>query len=136
MKPEEKVIKHLEMIQGIVNRLGSNSFLLKSWSMAIIATAMVLMARQGVNTYVFLALIIPVLSFWILDGYFLWQENLFCEVYDEVRKQDNTDFSMDIMKYKNKPKSCWLSAIRSTTLWIFYISEILFICVVGCLIKG
>ena len=136
MNSEEKVIKHLEMIQGIVNRLGSNSFLLKSWSMAIIATTVVLMTRYEVKTYAFLALVIPILSFWILDGYFLWQERLFRKIYNEVRKQSDTDFSMNIMKHRNEPKCSWPSAIFSVTLNIFYISEILFIFIVGYLVKG
>lgn len=33
----EKKIKHLEMILGIVNRMGSNSFFLKGWSVTIVA---------------------------------------------------------------------------------------------------
>ena len=33
MNGTEKVVKHLEMIQAVINRLGSNSFLVKSWSM-------------------------------------------------------------------------------------------------------
>ena len=33
MNGTEKVIKHLEMTQAVINRLGRNSFMLKSWSM-------------------------------------------------------------------------------------------------------
>ena len=36
MNNTEKVIRHLELIQAIVNRMGSNSFLLKGWSMALV----------------------------------------------------------------------------------------------------
>ena len=67
------------------------------------------------------------MGFWILDGYFLWQEKLFRKVYDEVRKQDDTDFKMDAMKHRNAPKSSWGAAIFSTTLIIFYLIEIVFI---------
>jgi hypothetical protein len=72
MTGTEKVIKHLEITQGIINRLGSNSFLLKSWSMTIIVAAMVLMARYSIqHPFIILVLILPVFGFWILDGYFL-----------------------------------------------------------------
>ena len=40
MNGKEKVIKHLEMIQGVVNRLAHNSFLIKSWSMTILIAGM------------------------------------------------------------------------------------------------
>ena len=36
MDGTEKVVKHLEMTQAIINRLGSNSFQLKGWSMILI----------------------------------------------------------------------------------------------------
>ena len=45
MNGMEKVVKHLEMTQAIINRLGSNSFQLKGWSMTLIVAAMVLIAR-------------------------------------------------------------------------------------------
>ena len=125
MDSTEKVVKHLEMIQTVINRLGSNSFLLKGWSMTVIVTAMVLIARYDLqNPCIILSLIIPILGFWILDGYFLWQERLFRKVYDDVRTQADTDFKMDVMKHKNKPKCSWKSAMFSITLNIFYLVEV------------
>ena len=124
----EKVIKHLEMTQAVINRLGSNSFLLKVWSMTVIVTTMVLIARYDMqNPCIVLAVMFPVLGFWILDGYFLWQERLFRQVYDEVRVQSDTDFKMDVMKHMDKPKGSWLSAVFSVTLVIFYAVEVVFI---------
>lgn len=127
MNGTEKVAKHLEMTQAVINRLGSNSFQLKGWSMTLIVAAMVLLARYDLqNPTVILAFILPILGFWILDGYFLWQERLFREVYDEIRQQDDTDFKMDLMKHRDKPKCSWTSAIFSITLVVFYLAEVLF----------
>ena len=124
----EKVIKHLEMTQTVINRLGSNSFLLKGWSMTVIVATMVLIARYDMqNPCIVLAVMFPVLGFWILDGYFLWQERLFRQVYDEVRVQSDTDFKMDMMKHRDKPKCSWWSAMFSVTLVIFYAVEFVFI---------
>ena len=124
----EKVIKHLEMTQAVINRLGSNSFLLKGWSMTVIVTTMILIARYDTqNPRIVLAVMFPVLGFWILDGYFLWQERLFRQVYDEVRRQSDTDFKMDVMKHVNKPQCSWWSAAFSVTLVIFYAVECVFI---------
>ena len=136
MDGTEKVIKHLEMTQAVINRLGSNSFLVKSWSMTVIVAAMVLIARQNIqNPYFVLVLILPALGFWILDGYFLWQERLFRQVYDEIRVQPDTDFEMNPTKHKNKPKCSWFSAFFSLTLVIFYIVEIAFIIGVFVIVK-
>ena len=127
MNGTEKVVEHLKMTQAVINRLGSNSFLVKSWSMTIIVAAMVLIAKPDMqNSYFVLALILPVLGFWILDGYFLWQERLFRQVYNEIRVQSDTDFKMDVLKHRNKPKCSWVSAIFSLTLVIFYSVEAMF----------
>ena len=137
----EKVVKHLEMTQAVINRLARNSFLLKSWSMIILVAAMVLIARENLqnsymvliarenlqNSYMVLLLFLPIVGFWILDGYFLWQERLFRYVYDDIREQTDTNFKMDLGKHKGKPKSSWISAIFSVTLIIFYLIEVLFV---------
>lgn len=132
----EKVIRHLEMTQAVINRLGNHSFLLKSWSMTAILATMVLIARQtSQNPYLVPALVVPVLGFWILDGYFLWQERLFRKVYDEIRQQDDTDFKMDVMKHRDKPKCSWVSAIFSITLVTFYSVEMAFILLVSVITR-
>ena len=132
MNGTEKVVKHLEMTQAVINRLGRNSFLLKSWSMTILVAAMVLIARENLqNQYFVLVLLLPIVGFWILDGYLLWQERLFRQVYEEVRQQSDTDFKMDLGKHRDKPKCSWISAIFSVTLIIFYFIEGLFVCAIA-----
>lgn len=141
MNGVEKVIKHLEMTQAVINRLGRNSFLLKSWSMTILVASMVLVVRENLqnsymvliarenlqNSYLVLVLFLPIVGFWILDGYFLWQERLFRYVYDDIREQTDTNFKMDLDKHKGKPKSSWISAIFSVPSIIFYLIEVLFV---------
>ena len=132
MNGMEKVVKHLEMTQAVINRLGRNSFLLKSLSMAILVAAMVLIARENLqNSYFVLVLFLPIVGFWILDGYFLWQERLFRYVYDDIREQTDTNFKMDLGKHKGKPKSSWISAIFSVTLIIFFLIEIIFVAAIA-----
>ena len=128
----EKVVKHLEITQAVINHLGRNSFLLKSWSMTILVAAMVLIAKEHLqNQYFVLSLFLPIAGFWILDGYFLWQERLFRQVYEEIRQQSDTDFKMDLSKHRGKPKCSWISAIFSITLVIFYLIEVLFVGAIG-----
>ena len=136
MNGTEKVVKHLEMIQAVIDRLGRNSFWVKSWSIILIVAAMILIAKQDIQTpYFVLVLILPALGFWSLDGYFLWQERLFRQVYGEIRVQSDTDFEMNPTKHKNKPQCSWFSAFFSLTLVIFYIVEIAFIIGVFVIVK-
>lgn len=135
MNNGERVVKHLEFIQGVVNRLGSNAFLLKGWSMTVLVAGALLMVRfRPDQPLLVLTLLVPVIGFWLLDAYFLWQERLFRAEYDRVREQDETDFAMNPVQHRDKPKHSWSSTFFSVTLVIFYVIEILFVSVlVGAL---
>jgi hypothetical protein len=126
---KERVVKHLEITQGVINRLANNSFLIKGWSMTILAAAILFIARVESDNSVYLTLsfVIPVISFWVLDGYFLWQERLFRGIYNDIRTQDDSDFKMDIPAQLKKPNNKWRNAVFSITLNIFYFAELSFL---------
>ncbi|MGE0407580.1 MAG: hypothetical protein AB7O65_14900, partial [Candidatus Korobacteraceae bacterium] len=92
----ENKLKHLEFIQSAINRMASNLFLLKGWTITLIAALFALATKDSDRVY-FLIAYIPAVMFWVLDGYFLSQERRFRSLYDYVRKlEDNQiDFSMD-----------------------------------------
>lgn len=117
----ESKLKHLEFIQGVVNRLASDSFRIKGWAVVLVAALFVLLAREGRVDFVYIGLV-PVFFFWGLDGYFLWQERLFRALYDHVRSLDESaiDFSMDTSAYKTDYTRTWLGAALSRTLISFY----------------
>ena len=122
MNDKEQVVKHLEMIQGVINRLGHDSFLIKGWSVTLVVAGVVVITRNEVQPewIAWVLLILVVVFFWTLDGYFLWQERLFRKVYDEIRKQETTEFEMNPGKHAGKPECTWLSAVFSVTLFVFY----------------
>ena len=111
--------EHLQMIQGIVNRLSHNSFLLKGWSVILVSAILTLAAKEGPIWSIYAYL--PAIVFWGLDGYFLRQEKLFRKLYDHVRKlpEDDIDFSMDTTIVEHKVGS-WISVTFSITLRFFY----------------
>lgn len=79
----DKTIAHLGFIQGIITRMGGNSFLLKGWSVTLVAALFALSAKDANNNFVLIAYF-PVLVFWFLDAFFLHQEKLFRKLYEEV----------------------------------------------------
>ena len=95
--------QHLEFIQGVINRLSTNSFLLKGWSVILVSALFALSASNSDISFIFLAYI-PVAVFWWLDGYFLWEESKFRALYDHVRqlKESEIDFSMDTAGVKDQ----------------------------------
>lgn len=126
----ESKIKHLEMIQGVINRMANNSFLLKGWSV-ILVSALFALAAKDTNIVFILLAYFPALAFWILDGYFLRQEKLFRKLYDKVRGLDEAevDFSMDTSSVSNEVAS-WCEVVFSKTLRIFHGVIVVTICLV------
>ena len=136
MGDKAQVVKHLEMLQGVISRLGHDSFLLKGWSMTILSAAIIFVARAKLHDgWLMLAFIVPVLGFWALDGYFLWQERLFRGIYDDVRQQGATDFAMDTRKQRGKPGKGLLRASLCGTVPVFYGMEVIFVATVFCVLK-
>jgi hypothetical protein len=117
----EAKLKHLELIQAVINRLSTNSFLLKGWSVVLISALFALAAPESRPAFVYVAYI-PAIVLWGLDGYFLWQERLYRALYDHVRSRpDNeVDFSMDASGFRSCPGRSWPAATLSRTLLIFY----------------
>lgn len=112
--------KHLELIQGVINRMAGNSFQLKGWSVVLVSALFALAAKDARVHFVFVAYF-PAIAFWILDGYFLRQERLYRELYKAVSKQpgDDSDFSMNAAIYKDEVDS-WSGTCFSDTLLIFH----------------
>ncbi len=67
---------HIEMMQGIINRMAENSRSCKLWCVTLVAAILVLVARTGEPRHVLLALV-PALLFLFLDSYYLALERAF-----------------------------------------------------------
>ncbi len=113
-------IKHLEFIQGIINRLANNSFLIKGWCITIVA-ALAALSSNGANQKFILIAYFPIFVFWLLDSYYLWQERLYRGHYDEVRlkNENNIDFSMKLST-ENQKKNQYTDSVFSWTITPFY----------------
>lgn len=117
----ENKLKYLEMIQAIITRMADNSFKLKNWAV-VLASAMLALAANNGNARLVLVAFLPVLTLWILDGYFLWQERLYRALYNRARTAEESaiDFDLKISEETRKAEKGWRDAILSTTLIPFY----------------
>ena len=113
-------LKHLEMIQNIVNRMASGSTFLKGWTVIFVAAVIGFVLKDSKPVYVGIT-IIPTLAFWALDGIYLRQEKLFRALYDKVRllEDEDIDFSMETSEV-NKDVESWFRICFSKTIWPFY----------------
>ena len=116
---KEFMLKEIEIIQDIIKRMAFNSFMIKGWTITLVAVTLLLRGSE----YQVLIAFIPILIFWFLDAYFLWQERLYRRLYNWVIKnRTNTDqylFDMNAYRFKNEEQSR-LRIMFSITLGWFY----------------
>lgn len=116
-------LKHLEFVQAAISRMSQNSFQMKNWTIVTLAALMALYADSQNYGYVFVSLV-AVVVFWGLDGYYLYQERRFRELYDAVSKdiRDQSDviklFSMEFVMQKSF--SIWFRICFSKTIFAIY----------------
>jgi len=85
-------------MQNTITRMSTNSFMIKGWCITLVS-ALFALATQGANKdYVLVAyFIIPV--FGVLDVFFISCEKRYRALYDKIRKQNTTDFDMNINQF-------------------------------------
>ena len=95
MMPDKK-IKHLEMIEAIIERMAKNCFQLKGWAMTLVALVGAL-ASQGSDKKFMLFAFIPIIGFCLLDAFYLQQERRYRLLYKNVvdKNEDDIDFNLD-----------------------------------------
>jgi hypothetical protein len=86
-------VKHLEMIQAVVGRLGNNAFLIKGWAITVTG-AFVAFAVDRDQWELAAASVAPTLLFWVLDTSFLRNERLFRHLFAGVTQGEVKPFFM------------------------------------------
>ncbi len=140
MKEDLKVfmLKEIDLIQDIIKRMASNSFMIKGWTITLVVATLLL---KGSKVQVFIAFI-PLITFWFLDAYFLWQERLYRKLYDWViANRPNSEellLSMNAYRFKDKVQTKFRIMFSQTLGW-FYGSIVLLVSVYSIallLLKG
>ena len=116
-------VKHLELIQAVINRLAQNSFSYKGWAITLVAALFALGAKESSPQYLLVALL-PTIVFWGLDAYYLRQERLFRKFYDSVRVMPHegwtrNPFSMDTSPYNDQVATWWKVCWSNTIGWLY-----------------
>jgi hypothetical protein len=123
-------IKHLEMIQGVIGRLGNDSFLVKGWAVTVAGAFFGFAVNSG-DWKLAVASVLPTVSFWGLDTYFLRSERLFRALYDHVRSGTGRvepffmgattgTFIKVLAKGPDQDLSSWRRTFWRPTLAVFY----------------
>lgn len=104
--------KYLEMIQAVITRLASNSFVLKGWSVTLIS-GLLGFAGQQLNAQTALLALLPAVAFWMLDAYYLAQERQQRKLFAQARDGNSLAYAFDMPQLGVKD---WLGAAFDSTV--------------------
>lgn len=113
------------MIEGIIERMGSNSFHLKGWAVTLVSIIGALSA-QGSDRRFFLLSFLPLIAFWLLDAYYLQMERKYEVLYKNVseKSEESIDFNMETQHIAcsgtDELRTHYRSCLLSRTEVVFY----------------
>ncbi len=129
-------VRHLEIIQGVINRMASNTFALKALAGTLTAAVLAYAgAAKDAQPILAWAGIIPVGAFWYLDARYLRLERLFRKLYDAVRKGDVKEpFDMNFSRFDTEVPGhldiAWSWSVRD-----FYLTMVVILLILTLVLK-
>jgi hypothetical protein len=113
------MLKEIELIEDIIKRMASNSFLVKGWTITLVVASLLLKGSQYQAWIAF----IPLLMFWFLDAYYLWQEKmyrkLFAWVVSNRLKTSEHLFDLNANRFKDDVQSKYRVMLSTTLIWFY-----------------
>jgi len=117
------LFKEVEIVQGIITRMGINSFLVKGWAITLVVASLLI---SGFSYHHFVAFL-PWMIFWAYDAYFLRMEKLYRKLNDWLinNRYKSEEFLLDMNKSSlekrfGKETPCLQQVMFSKTLIVFY----------------
>lgn len=115
----EYMLKEIDIIQDIIRRMAFNSFMIKGLAITLVVVTLLL---KGTEYQVWIAFI-PLLVFWFLDAYFLWQERMYRKLYEWVinnrLKTDEYLFDMNAYRFEDEVQSRFRIMFSITLGWFY-----------------
>src|SRR2546427_8485720 len=128
MQPDDySRLEHLKLIQGVITRMGQNSFALKGWSVTLVAALTAFAVNQHRRAYALLA-VFPAAIFWALDAYYLWQERRFRDAYNEACNGKRTTYSLAPPHLpRSKQFRGWVNTLLRPTVFFLHLAIVIVI---------
>ena len=119
-KNEKFLIDEIKIIQDIIKRMADNSFKIKGWTISLIVITLIFKGNSNISH---LLAFLPLISFWILDTYYLRIERIYRKLYAWVIKNrlktDEYLFDLNPKRFEKEVDS-YLKVMFSISLRIFY----------------
>ncbi|CAK2675111.1 conserved membrane hypothetical protein [Vibrio crassostreae] len=138
--PESASIQtHLGILQGIIQRMASNSSACKAWCVTLVSAVLVIVADKGRPDYAYIA-ILPTIVFAALDAYYLALEKAFRNSYNDfiinLHNKTLTKESLYSVIPKGEMSTLQFQSLLSFSVWGLYSSLVLLILIVKIIAIG
>ncbi|EGQ7881688.1 hypothetical protein BVZ13_18590 [Vibrio cholerae] len=114
---------HLGILQGVIQRMASNSSSCKAWCVTLVSAVLVIVADKGKPDYAWIAML-PTFVFAALDAYYLALEKAFRNSYNsfitKLHKKMLTSADLYSVLPKGDMSALQLQSISSFSVWGFY----------------
>ena len=114
---------HLDIMQGVIQRMAANSASCKTWCISLVSAILVVAADKGKPHVVWLALL-PTLMFFLLDTYYLAFEKGFRDSYNTFVEKLHSGSAADSDLFKvaleGRVSDHQWKAMKSLSVWGFY----------------
>lgn len=122
-------LKYLEFIQNIITCMQSNSFQIKKWTVYLISAILLIYILTS-NEYFILLAVFPTFIFSLLDTYYLTQERVFCELYNNVTEVSENTKKNKLFEMRSDfyiSSYSYFKTFISATVLLFYVTIITFL---------
>jgi hypothetical protein len=121
---EDKILKHLEFVQNTINRMSTNSFIIKGWAITLVGLILGLNKLEG--KYLFqnfnynfpiemAVILLIIILFWFTNAYFLQQERRYIYIYTKTIERFKTGNSSNLILDMNYKK--YINSSSSKTIY-------------------
>ena len=134
---EDVLEKEIDLIQSCINRMAQNSFIIKGWTVSLIAVVLALLPESVDIKLLCILGILATLCFWYLDAFFLKMERLYRWKYEWIIKNrlSSNEYFFDLnptnvnmwnpdKNNKAKQEPCILKVMFTKTLMPIYLTLI------------
>lgn len=136
----DAVQSYLNILQGVIARMASNSANCKTWCISLVSAILVVIADKNKPNYAWISLI-PIVLFFLLDSYYLGQERNFRQIYNDFVKELHSSGEVTIDKlFALKPLqginvvNLLFSSSLSFSVYPFYLTLVLTVIIARFLI--
>jgi hypothetical protein len=109
-------VDRLQMIQGVINRLATNSGAIKGFAVPVVTALLGVGVDKQSDGFVWLA-VYPVVVFGFLDAFYLALEKKYRDLYKKATTDPDTEWSMAAGQAS---RTDILKACGSPSVWAFY----------------